>query len=125
MSEFYTDWEAPNGLAAWKKARELFFRYYADFFSGERPLVELVNVPYEDYPMPVLKFNAEKPKGTLITGLLNIVLYGFGWLINIVISGSKDAMACRAGLGRHLLVLRNAWSVSSREITTYAEQCRK
>lgn len=48
MSEFYTDWEAPNGLAAWKKARELFFRYYADFFSGERPLVELVNVPYED-----------------------------------------------------------------------------
>lgn len=75
--------------------------------------------------MPVLKFNAEKPKGTLITGLLNIVLYGFGWLINIVISGSKDAMACRAGLGRHLLVLRNAWSVSSREITTYAEQCRK
>lgn len=79
MSEFYTDWEDPKGLAAWKKARELFFRYYADFFSGERPLVELVNVPYEDYSMPVLKFNAEKPKGTLITGLLNIVLYGFGW----------------------------------------------
>lgn len=29
MSEFYTDWEDPDGLAAWKKARELFFRYFA------------------------------------------------------------------------------------------------
>lgn len=33
MSEFYTDWENPNGLAAWKKARELFFEYYADFLA--------------------------------------------------------------------------------------------
>ncbi len=38
MSEFYTDWEDENGLNAWKKARELFFQYYADFFSGERPI---------------------------------------------------------------------------------------
>ena len=66
MSEFYTDWEDPNGLAAWKKARELFFQYYADFFSGERPLVELINVPYEGYTMPVLKFNAESAKGTIV-----------------------------------------------------------
>ena len=47
MSEFYTDWEDENGLNAWKKARELFFQYYADFFSGERPIVKLVKVPYE------------------------------------------------------------------------------
>lgn len=66
MSEFFTDWEDPNGLAAWKKARELFFRYYADFFSGEKPLVELVNVPYENYALPTLKFNAENPKGSIV-----------------------------------------------------------
>lgn len=288
MSEFFTDWEDPNGLAAWKKARELFFEYYADFFSGEKPLVELVNVPYESYALPTLKFNAENPKGDivmhggfdssyeeffaeceylrengfnvylfegpgqgecirvhgapliidwerpvkavtnyfdlhdailvgqslggffaprasafdervtkcvsiaqfgalkmnfhdnafvngLVIVLLNIILYGFGWLINIiyaakngkgmaffrtyfhrmgttnvyrlvkflwsidlrpiadkltkdylVIGGSRDTMACRAGIGRQLLLLKNARSVSSREITTYengADHC--
>lgn len=288
ISEFFTDWEDPNGLAAWKKARELFFQYYADFFSGEKPLVELVNVPYESYALPTLKFNAENSKGDivmhggfdssyeeffaeceylrengynvylfegpgqgecirvhgapliidwerpvkavtnyfdlhdailvgqslggffaprasafdervtkcvsiaqfgalkmnfhdnafvngLVIALLNIILYGFGWLINIiyaakkgkgmaffrtyfhrmgttnvyrlvkflwsidlrpiadkltkdylVIGGSRDTMACRAGIGRQLLLLKNARSVSSREITTYekgADHC--
>ena len=288
MSEFFTDWEDPNGLAAWKKARELFFEYYADFFSGEKPLIELVNVPYENYSLPTLKFNAKDPKynivmhggfdssyeeffaeceylrehgcnvylfegpgqgecirihgapliidwerpvmavtkyfdlhdailigqslggffaprasafderitkcvsiaqfgalkmnfadnafvNGLIIALLNIILYGFGWLINIiyaakkgkgmaffrtyfhrmgttnvyslakflrsidlrpiadkltknylVIGGSKDTMACRAGIGRQLLLLKNARSVSSREITAYengADHC--
>ena len=279
MSEFYTDWEDSNGLAAWKKARELFFQYYADFFSGDHPIVELVNVPYEGYAMPVLKFNAGSARGTIVMhggfdssyeeffseceylreqgydvylfegpgqgecirvhgapliiewekpvmavtkyfdlhdvilvgqslggffaprasafdervtkcvsiaqfgalkmnfhdnpavngiviALQNVVLYGFGWLINLlyaakkgrgmpffrtyfhrmgttnvyklarflwridlrpiadkltkdylVIGGSKDTMACRAGIGRQLLILRNARSVSSREIT--------
>lgn len=279
MSEFYTDWEDSNGLAAWKKARELFFQYYADFFSGDRPIVELVNVPYDGYAMPVLKFNAGSARGNIVMhggfdssyeeffseceylreqgydvylfegpgqgecirvhgvpliiewekpvmavtqyfdlhdvilvgqslggffaprasafdervtkcvsiaqfgalkmnfhdkpvvngiviALLNVVLYGFGWLINLlyaakkgrgmpffrtyfhrmgttnvyklakflwridlrpiaekltkdylVIGGSKDTMACRAGIGRQLLILRNARSVSSREIT--------
>lgn len=283
MSEFYTDWEDENGLNAWKKARELFFQYYADFFSGERPIVKLVKVPYEGCEMPVLKFNAESPKGTIVMhggfdssyeeffseceylrergydvylfegpgqgecirlygaplviewekpvmavteyfdlhdvilvgqslggffaprasafddrvtkcvsiaqfgtlkmnfsdnaivngltiGLLNVVLYGFGWLINIlyvakkgkgmpffrtyfhrmgttnvyrlakilwiidlrpiadkltkdylIIGGSRDSMACRAGLGRHLLILRKAQSVSSREITEFEQ----
>lgn len=288
MSEFFTDWEDPNGLAAWKKARELFFQYYTDFFSGEKPLVELVNVPYESYALLTLKFNAENPKGDivmhggfdssyeeffaeceylrengfnvylfegpgqgecirvhgapliidwerpvkavtnyfdlhdailvgqslggffaprasafdervtkcvsiaqfgalkmnfhdnafvngLVITLLNIILYGFGWLINIiyaakkgkgmaffrtyfhrmgttnvyrlvkflwsidlrpiadkltkdylVIGGSRDTMACRAGIGRQLLLLKNARSVSSREITTHekgADHC--
>lgn len=283
MSEFFTDWEDPNGLAAWKKARELFFQYYADFFSGEKPLVELIDVPYENYSMPTLKFNAENAKGdivmhggfdssyeeffseceylrengynvylfegpgqgecirlhgsslpiewekpvmtvtkyfdlknviligqsfggfyaprasafddrvtkcvsiaqfgalkmnfhdnafvnSLIWGALNALLFLFGWLINIiyaakrgkgmaffrtyfhrlgttnvysllkylhridlrpiadrltkdylVIGGSRDTMACRAGIGRHLLILKNARSVSSREITAYEE----
>ena len=106
----------------------------------------------------------------LTIGLLNVVLYGFGWLINIlyaakkgkgmpffrtyfhrmgttnvyrlakilwridlrpiadkltkyylIIGGSRDSMACRAGLGRHLLVLRKARSVSSREITEFEQ----
>lgn len=279
MSEFFTDWENPNGLAAWKKARELFFEYYADFFDGEHPLVELVNVPYENYTMPALKFNADKPKGDivmhggfdssyeeffaeceylreqgynvylfegpgqgecirlhgapliiewekpvmavtkyfdlhnailigqslggfyaprasafndritkcvsiaqfgalkmnfhnnafvngLVWGLLNVILFLFGWLINIIyaaqkgkgmaffrtyfhrfgttnvykliqylhaidlrpvadrltkdyliIGSSKDTMACRAGIGRQMLILKNARSVTSREIT--------
>ena len=262
MSEFYTDWEDADGLAAWKKARELFFRYYADFFSGERPIVELINVPYEGYTMPVLKFNAESAKGTivmhggfdssyeeffieceylrehgynvylfegpgqgecirlhgapliiewekpvmavtdyfdlhdailvgqslggffaprasafddrvtkcvsiaqfgalkmnfydnafvngLVWGVLNVFLFLFGWLINIlyaakngrrmpffrtyfhrmgttnvyrlVIGGSRDTMACRAGIGRHLFLLKNARSVSSREITMHEQ----
>lgn len=279
MSEFFTDWEDPNGLAARKKARELFFEYYADFFSGEHPLVELVNVPYENYTMPALKFNADEPKGDivmhggfdssyeeffaeceylreqgynvylfegpgqgecirlhgapliiewekpvmavtkyfdinnviligqslggfyaprasafddrvtkcvsiaqfgalkmnfhnnafvngLVWGLLNVILFLFGWFINIIyaakkgkgmaffrtyfhrfgttnvykliqylhaidlrpvadkltkdyliIGGSKDTMACRAGIGRQMLILKNARSVTSREIT--------
>ena len=106
----------------------------------------------------------------LTIGLLNVVLYGFGWLINIlyvakkgkgmpffrtyfhrrgttnvyrlakilwsidlrpiadkltkdylIIGGSRDSMACRAGLGRHLLILRKAQSVSSREITEFEQ----
>ena len=182
MSGFYTGWEDPNGLAAWKKARELFFQYYADFFSGEKPLVELVNVPYEGYSMPTLRFSALKMNfhdnafvNALVAGLLNVILYGFGWLINImyaakkgremaffrtyfhrmgttnvyrlakflwridlrpvadkltkdylVIGGSRDTMACRAGIGRQLLLLKNARSVFSREITTHemgADHC--
>ncbi len=182
MSEFYTDREDPNGLAAWKKARELFFQYYADFFSGKKPLVELVNVPYEGYSMPTLRFSALKMNfhdnafvNALVAGLLNVILYGFGWLINImcaakkgrgmaffrtyfhrmgttnvyrlakflwridlrpvadkltkdylVIGGSRDTMACRAGIGRQFLLLKNARSVSSREITTHemgADHC--
>lgn len=279
MAEFYTDWEDPDGLAAWKKARELFHQYYADLFSGDSPLAELINVPYEGYTMPTLRFNPEKSKGVivmhggfdssyeeffaeceylrehgytvylfegpgqgeclringaplivewekpvmaitkyfdlhdvilvgqslggffaprasafddrvikcvsmaqfgalkmnfadngavngLIIGLLNVMLYGFGWLINIIyavkkgkgmaffrtyfhrmgttntyklakflwsidlrpvadkltkdyliIGGSKDTMACRAAIGRHMLVLKNAKSVAAREIT--------
>ena len=66
MAEFYTDWEDPDGLAAWKKARELFHQYYADFFSADSPHVELINVPYEGYTMPTLKFNPENSKGVIV-----------------------------------------------------------
>lgn len=279
MAEFFTDWEDPNGLAAWKKARELFHIYYADYFAGSSPLIELINVPYENYTMPTLRFNPESSKGVivmhggfdssyeeffseceylrehgytvylfegpgqgecirihgsslpiewekpvmaitkyfdlhdvtligqslggfyaprasafddrvtrcvsiaqfgalkmnfydnafvngLVWGALNVLLFLFGWLINIlyaakkgkgmaffrtyfhrlgttnvykllkylhaidlrpiadrltkdylIIGGSKDTMACRAGIGRHMLILKNAKSVAAREIT--------
>lgn len=35
----------------------------------------------------------------------------------LIIGGSKDTMACRAAIGRHMLVLKNAKSVAAREIT--------
>ena len=44
----------------------------------------------------------------------------------LVIGGSKDTMACRAGIGRQLLLFKNARSVSSREITAHekgADHC--
>lgn len=102
----------------------------------------------------------------LVWGLLNVILFLFGWLINIIyaakkgkgmtffrtyfhrfgttnvyklikylhaidlrpvadkltkdyliIGGSKDTMACRAGIGRQMLILKNARSVTAREIT--------
>lgn len=102
----------------------------------------------------------------LVWGLLNVILFLFGWLINIIyaaqkgkgmaffrtyfhrfgttnvykliqylhaidlrpvadrltkdyliIGGSKDTMACRAGIDRQMLILKNARSVTAREIT--------
>lgn len=102
----------------------------------------------------------------LVWGLLNVILFLFGWFINIIyaaqkgkgmaffrtyfhrfvttnvyklikylhaidlrpvadkltkdyliIGGSKDTMACRAGIGRQMLILKNARSVTAREIT--------
>ena len=113
-----------------------------------------------------MNFHDKPVVNGIVIALLNVVLYGFGWLINLlyaakkgrgmpffrtyfhrmgttnvyrlarflwridlrpiaekltkdylVIGGSKDTMACRAGIGRQLLILRNARSVSSREIT--------
>ncbi len=67
MAEFYMDWDDAKGLKAWKKARELFFEYYEDCFTGEYPMVEKYNVPYEGITMPVLKLNSdEDSKGDLV-----------------------------------------------------------
>lgn len=59
MAEFYMDWRDPAGLAAWKKARALFWEYYAPLFGGERPAAEKFDVPYEGYTMPVLRLNPD------------------------------------------------------------------
>lgn len=61
------DFDDPDGLAAWKKARELFFQYYEDFFEGDQPIVEKVDVPYETYTLPVLKMNPDgESKGVIV-----------------------------------------------------------
>lgn len=59
MAEFYMDWKDQDALKCWKKARELFFAYFEDFFSGEHPIVEKVEVPYETYTLPLLKMNPD------------------------------------------------------------------
>ena len=67
MAEFYMDWKDPDALKCWKKARELFFAYFEDFFSGEHPIVEKVEVPYETYTLPLLKMNpAGISKGDIV-----------------------------------------------------------
>lgn len=68
MAEFNMDFDDPDGLAAWEKARKLFFQYYEDFFAGEHPIVEKFDVPYEDYTLPTLKMNPDgKSKGIIVT----------------------------------------------------------
>lgn len=67
MAEFYMDWRDPDALRCWKKAREIFFEYFADFFAGEHPVVEKVDVPYEDYTMPLLKMHPDgASKGDIV-----------------------------------------------------------
>ena len=82
----------------------------------------------------------------MIVVLLDIILYGFGWLINLlyrlkkgkgmdffktylrpladkltkdylIIGGSKDTMSSRASIGRQMYLLKNAKSITAREIT--------
>ncbi len=75
MSEFYMEWDDPDALRAWKRARELFMQYYAGYFQGEKPVVELYEIPYEGYTMPCMKLNpchtaaysyVDSPKGVII-----------------------------------------------------------
>ena len=61
MAEFYMGWDDPDALRSWQRARELFFAYYADFFTGEQPVVQRLEIPYEGYTMPCLKLNACHP----------------------------------------------------------------
>lgn len=65
MAEFYMEYDDPDALKAWSKARKLFFKYYEDFFTNR--IVERFEVPYEDYTMPVLKMNPDHTsKGIIV-----------------------------------------------------------
>lgn len=59
MAEFYMDWKVPESLRCWRKARELFFAYFEDFFAGGHPIVEKFGVPYETYTLPLFKMNPD------------------------------------------------------------------
>lgn len=67
MAEFYMDWRDPESLRCWRKARELFFAYFEDFFAGEHPIVEKIEVPYETYTLPLFKMNPDgASKGDIV-----------------------------------------------------------
>lgn len=67
MAEFYMDFDDPDGIFAWKRARELFFQYFEDFFTGEHPIVEKFDIPYETCTMPALKMNPDgESKGVIV-----------------------------------------------------------
>ncbi|OUM62968.1 hypothetical protein PIROE2DRAFT_10596 [Piromyces sp. E2] len=68
MAEFFMEYDDPDALKAWSTARELFFQYFEDFFSGDQPIVEKFDVPYENYTMPVLKLNPTESssKGVIV-----------------------------------------------------------
>lgn len=67
MAEFYMDWKDPESLRCWCKARELFFAYFEDFFAGEHPIVEKIEVPYETYTLPLFKMNPDgASKGDIV-----------------------------------------------------------
>ena len=67
MAEFYMSWRDPDVLKYWSKAREIFFEYFEEFFVGEQPVVERVEVPYDTYTMPLLKMNPDgEAKGDIV-----------------------------------------------------------
>ena len=49
-----------------KRQESFFISIMRIFFSGDSPLAELINVPYEGYTMPTLRFNPEKSKGVIV-----------------------------------------------------------
>lgn len=67
MAEFYMSWRDPDALKYWSKAREIFFECFEEFFVGEQPVVERVEVPYDTYTMPLLKMNPDgEAKGDIV-----------------------------------------------------------
>lgn len=67
MAEFYMSWRDPDALKYWSKAREIFFEYFEEFFVGEQPVVERVEIPYDTYTMPLLKMNPDgESKGDIV-----------------------------------------------------------
>lgn len=68
MAGFFMRYDDPDNNASWQKARELFFQYYEDFFTGEHPIVEQFEVPYEGYTLPTMKMNPDgASKGVIVT----------------------------------------------------------
>ena len=57
----------PDKKAYYEKATKLFYEYYADYFEGEHPRIEKLNVPYEHVQLPVMHVKPKgKSKGTIL-----------------------------------------------------------
>ena len=54
MSEFFMYDGDPDKKAYYEKATKLFYEYYADYFKGDDPHIEKLNVPYENVKLPVM-----------------------------------------------------------------------
>ena len=67
MSEFFMYDGDPDKKAYYEKATELFYQYYADYFEGDHPRIEKLEVPYENVKLPVMHVVPDgKSKGTIL-----------------------------------------------------------
>lgn len=57
----------PDKKKYYSLATEMFYAYYADYFSGENPRIERLSMPYESVSLPVMHvIPIGKSKGTLL-----------------------------------------------------------
>lgn len=67
MSEFFMYDGDPDKKKYYSLATEMFYAYYADYFSGENPRIERLSMPYESVSLPVMHvIPIGKSKGTLL-----------------------------------------------------------
>ena len=67
MSEFFMYDGDPDKKAYYEIATKLFYEYYADYFEGDDPRIEKLNVPYENVKLPVMHVVPNgKSKGTIL-----------------------------------------------------------
>jgi len=67
MSEFFMYDGDPDKKAYYEKATQLFYQYYADYFEGENPRIEKLEVPYETVKLPVMHVVPNgRSKGTIL-----------------------------------------------------------
>lgn len=67
MSEFFMYDGDPDKKKYYLKATVLFYQYYADYFEGENPIIEKIEVPFEGVKLPVMHTVPEtKSKGIIL-----------------------------------------------------------
>ncbi|MBR1833000.1 MAG: alpha/beta fold hydrolase [Ruminiclostridium sp.] len=67
MSEFFMYDGDPDKKKYYELATKLFYEYYADYFEGENPRIELTSVPYENVKLPVMHVSPDgDSKGTIL-----------------------------------------------------------
>ena len=67
MSEIFMYDGDPDKKVYYEKATKLFYQYYADYFEGENPRIEKLEVPYETVKLPVMHVVPNgRSKGTIL-----------------------------------------------------------